>query len=534
MAPPQWSASPDGEDADILRMRRDLPTLEAVERRRGQLWVVAASASVFLLLADPSAADAIPDSVGIRAGFAGVSLAFLLYVFDQERRLRRLARALVQERILSAALTSRVRDLGTLSRVGQVVNAVLTNDEVLEVVLHGAFELTSSRTGSVMLVDGGELVVAVSAGDGAAPRGCRQPMAAGVAGWVATHHEAVVVTGQLADGQLPDLQRRGRTDGSAVCAPMLVADELVGVLSLERPVDAPPFTEWEMRAVSLFAVHAATAVSNSRRYEQERANVERLAQLVESQGEYVATMVHDLKAPLTAVIGFAKVVSHRPELDEPTRTDLLARIEAAAQQLLQMIQDVLERASTQSDRDVRRDPVDVGALARELADMTAGMAHGRDGVDRPVAVHIDEPGIVLRVDRGALRSILVNLLENAAKYSPPGSPIALQVQRVDGEVRVSVRDEGVGIPEDELASVFERFRQRESDVASHRGVGLGLYIVRSLAQAHGGRVEVTSRVGVGSTFTVVFPDRHAAVPDGPPPLAATSPPTTTVGGPGTG
>ncbi|MBW3619834.1 MAG: GAF domain-containing sensor histidine kinase [Actinobacteria bacterium] len=509
----QTGAAEAEADADILRMRRDLPTLEAVERRRGQLWVIAsilllaASASVFLLIADPEAASLIPDSVGIRLGFGGTSVAFLLYVFDQERRLRRLSEALVRERILSAALTSRVRDLGTLTRVGQIVNAVLSQAEVLEIVLEGAFELTAAATGSVMLVDGEELQVAVSAGAGPAPRGSRQPLTAGVAGWVATKREPLLITGQLNDGQIPELRERRRGSGSSVCAPMLVADELVGVLALERADGAAPFTEWEMRAVTLFAAHAATAVSNSRRYEQERENVERLAQLVESRGETVATMVHDLKAPLTAIIGFSKLMKHRGDIDAETRAGFVTRIEDAAFQLLEMIEGVLQGASDDAQLDVRRDPIDVRRLVQELVELTASMAQGRDGVARPVALVCAEDEVALRLDGAALRSILVNLLENAVKYSPPGSPIEVGITRTDREVHLTVRDEGEGIPEDQLETIFERFRQRDPQAPGRSGVGLGLYIVRSLAQAHGGRVSVRSELGAGTTFTVAFPGR---------------------------
>lgn len=501
-------------DADVQRMRQDMPTLEAVERRRGQLWTVAAvlmlaaSAMVFLLLAAPEAARAVPDSLGLRIAFGGVSVAFLLYVFDQERRLRRLSEALVRERILSTALTSRVRDLATLNRVGQVVNAVLSMHEVLEVVLDGAFELTQASYGSVMLVDAQELVVAVTAGEHPAPVGTRQSMNEGVAGWVATQREALLINGQVNEEQVPELQARGRKGGSSVCAPMLVADELVGVLALERPPSAPAFNEWEMRAVSLFATHAATAVSNSRRYEHERDNVERLALLVEARDESVATMVHDLKTPLTAIMGFASLLAKKDDIEPEARQDHLIRIDRAARHLVDMIDGILDTASVDAEDDIRRDPIDALALVEELVDLTRSMAQRREETTRPIEVTCDEPEVLLRVDAAALRSILVNLLENAVKYSPPGSPIHVTVEQTPTEVRIHVRDEGDGIPEDQVDTIFERFRQRKpAEAVARGGVGLGLYIVRSMAQAHGGRVEVSTAEGEGSTFTVTFPER---------------------------
>jgi signal transduction histidine kinase len=501
----------DGE-AELRRMRRDLPTLEAVERRRGQLWAIATvlllatSAAVLLLIAQPDAAAVVPDSVGIRFGFLGVSGAFVLYVFDQERRLRRLSEALVRERILSAALSSRVRDLGTLSRVGQIVNTVLTMHEVLEIILDGAFELTRAATGSVMLVDGEELVVAVSGGRDAAPVGARQSLAAGVAGWVATRREPLLVTGELQEGQLPALQLRSRGQASSVCAPMLVADELVGIVALERDADDEPFTDWEMRAVTLFAAHAATAVSNARRYEVERENVERLAQLVERRSEFVATMVHDLKSPLTAILGVMKLLRHRSAtIDEVKRDELMTRIESSSEQLLTMVEDVLEGASADAASEVRREPVDVLALVRELATNVRSMGHARDGAERHVVVEVPDGPVLLHADRAALRSMLVNLLENALKYSAPRTPIRVVVGATGGEVRLSVSDQGAGIPAEELDGIFERFRQREG--VARGGVGLGLYIVRSLVEAQGGRVSVRSQVGRGSTFTIVLPRR---------------------------
>ncbi|MFP5310191.1 MAG: ATP-binding protein [Actinomycetes bacterium] len=507
--------------ADVQRLREDLPTLEAVERRRGQLWAVAgvlllaSSSVVFLLIADPDAARILPDNVGIRLGFGGLSLAFLLYVFDQERRLRVLSEALVRERVLSTALTSRVRDLGTLSRVGHIVNAVLSTEEVLEVVLDGAFELTGGVRGSVMLVDGDHLEVAVAAGADRAPVGRRQPMSAGVAGWVATMREPVLITGRVAAGQFDDLQDRAADGGSSVIAPMLVADELVGILALERSPDAEAFTEWEMRAVTLFAAHAATAVANSQRYERERQNVERLAELVERRGDEVARMVHDLKAPLTAILGFAALVRRRPMPPEQ-QLEVLERLEHAGRQLLVMIEEVLRGASEEALADVRRDPVDLVPLVHELAEVTAGLARGRDGVERQVRVHAEPPAVVAAVDTGMVRSVLVNLLENAVKYSPPGTPVDLEISRSSHEVRLAVRDRGPGVPPDEREAIFERFRQRDGDGAAG-GVGLGLYIVRSLVNAHGGRVEVRSVPGDGATFTVTLPAGvGAGTPTGPP------------------
>lgn len=506
-------------DADVQLLRRRLPTLEAVERRRGHLWTVAAilllaaSATVLLLLLVPEAAEVVPDIGGLRLGFVVVSLAFLLYVFDQERRMRRLSGALIDERVLTSVLEERVRDLSTLSRVGQVVNSVLTTEEVLLIILEGAHELTGSMTGSVLLVDGDELVVEVSSGEAAAPRGARQSLDEGVAGEVARTREPMLIVGEVGE-DVPGRRPRRRGGGSSVVAPMVVGADLIGVLSLERTPDAERFTQWDLRAVALFANHAATAVTNAKRYESERYNVSRLADMIERRSEFVATLVHDLKTPLSSIVGFSQLLSrHGERVSAEQRPELLARIEVASQDLLAMVDDILRSASLEAAVPIRPEPIDVGEFVADIVDATRSMALSRDGVERPIELEAPTQ-LLLHTDPGALRSILQNLLENAVKYSPPGSPITMQVEPLDKEVRFSVGDRGQGIPSHERDVIFERFRRSAN--AGSDGVGLGLYIVRSLVVAHGGRIGVDESPEGGSIFRVTLPDRRGAshvIPD---------------------
>lgn len=512
--------APDELDADIQSLRKHLPTLEAVERRRSHLWIVAslllvaASAMVFILLFVPDAPSLLPESNALRAGTGVISAAFLLYVFDQERRMRILSRALVEERVLSSVLNERVRDLATLSRVGQVVNSVLTTDEVLHIILRGARELTGAITGSVMLVDQDtdELVVEVATGENAAPHGARQPLHAGVAGRVAETREPILITGEVAADQVRERLPRRRAGGSSVISPMLVNEDLIGVLALERKVGAADFTQWELRAVSLFANHAATAVINAQRYESERENVSRLADMIERRSEFVATLVHDLKAPLTAILGYTKLLSTKAEvLGEQGRSNAVERIETSSQDLLHMVNDVLRSASFEAAEPVRTEPIKLVPFLHDLVESIQTMAAARDGQPRAIRVHAPD-GISIQSDPSALRSVLQNLLENAVKYSPPGAPIELGVRAEDDALQFSVRDHGRGIPPEEQEVIFERFRRRKPGEAAE-GVGLGLYIVRSLVQAQGGDIAIESTPGEGSTFRVTIPERRAGGPE---------------------
>ncbi len=516
--------TPTELDADIQSLRRQLPTLEAVERRRGRLWIIAAvlltaaSAMVFVLTIVPDASEFLPDNNALRAGTGVVSAAFLLYVFDQERRMRRLSHALVEERVLSSLLNERVRDLATLSRVGQVVNSVLTTDEVLQIILRGARELTGAITGSVMLLDRAtdELVVEVATGKHAAPEGARQPLNTGVAGRVAGTREPLLIKGEIADGQVAQRRPRRRKGGSSVIAPMIANEEMIGVLSLEREHGDSDFTQWDLRAVSLFANHAATAVTNAQRYESERENVSRLADMIERRSEFVAALVHDLKAPLTSILGYSQLLLTRTDsLGPDGQRNAASRIQLASEDLLAMINEVLRNASFEATEPVRPEPIELAGFVEDIAEGARSMATGRDGEDRTIRVLVDD-GTLARTDPGALRSVLQNLLENAVKYSPAGTPIDVEAGVRGGALHLAVTDRGRGIAAEDQELIFERFRRQRPGEPTE-GVGLGLYIVRSLVHAQGGAIEVDSAPGQGSTFRVTLPE-HATVmraPDAP-------------------
>jgi signal transduction histidine kinase len=380
-----------------------------------------------------------------------------------------------------------------------------------------------------MLVDTAtnELVVEVATGHDAAPHGARQPLHAGVAGRVAESGDPVLVTGEVRDDQVAGRLPRRRRGGSSVLAPMLVNDELIGIIALERESGVADFTQWELRAVSLFANHAATAVINAKRYESERENVSRLADMIERRSEFTATLVHDLKAPLTAILGYTTLLDARGEgLGAAGRREAVHRIEASSQDLLDMVNDVLRSASFEAAEPVRTEPVELDPFLHDLVESIQTMAAARDGQPRAVRVRAPE-GVTVRSDPSALRSVLQNLLENAVKYSPAGSPVELHVHVRGEQLEFAVTDHGRGIPPEEQEVIFERFRRRRPGESADEGVGLGLYIVRSLVRAQGGDIEIDSVPGRGSTFRVTIPERHATNGDGrhappPPPPQPTS------------
>jgi PAS domain S-box-containing protein len=220
----------------------------------------------------------------------------------------------------------------------------------------------------------------------------------------------------------------------------------------------------------------------------ERRSLERL------QHEFIAMVSHDLRTPLTAIRGRAALMKRRGEF----RVSDLDTILAQTDQLARMVEDLLIASEIQSERlQLRLAEVDLIPIIRLAAEAEIG---GR----RP-ALDIPDGPILLRADGQRLSQVLGNLLSNAAKYSPEGEPVSLKAEQQNGNVRVAVTDRGVGISAELLPRLFDRFYRVEEMASRVEGSGLGLFISREIVEAHGGRIDVQSELGHGSTFSFTLP-----------------------------
>lgn len=473
------------EEARIVGLREfDTPTLEAVERRRLQLWFL----SIVILLgvcAIVTAGSIFPTLLtewGVSASsgtwFTGwqfralmltLTFGFTAYTVDKERHLRRLTRLLVDERVLTAALSNRLSEVSALLDAGKAINSVLELDAVLNIILNSATSLLRSSGGSIALVSDD-------------PDELRE----GIAGRVARSWEPILVT----DHDTP----------SGMCVPLVHRSELLGVLSVSSTKGAR-FTEYDLRALSLFAEQAAAAIANARLYELEQ---QRVAQLVESEtrkSEFLAGVSHDLRTPLTSLIGCTKMLQ-RKDLADHHRKELATMIDRQADRLNRMIEDLLAAARLESEQPPPVEPVDVAALVRELA-----AEYEVDG--RPVTV--DAPPTLVALGRPeAFRRVLVNLVDNAFKHGTP--PVVLTVAADPASpstgVLVSVRDHGDGIAANDRERVFERFTRLDT-TRTKPGIGLGLSIVQGLVASCDGTVWVDAPSD-GSAGTVVHVRLRAA------------------------
>jgi signal transduction histidine kinase len=287
-----------------------------------------------------------------------------------------------------------------------------------------------------------------------------------------------------------------------VAAPLLVGARVIGMISVgRREVDA--FDEHEIELVSLLGRLAASAVQNIRAYESERRTVEELRRLSALRADFVSLVSHELRSPMAAVIGAARTLEQRwRELTADQRGAFLALIADETTRLAALIGDVLDTSRIEAGTfSYRFADVDVAAL---LQDSVAAASLAQDEV--PLDIEIAPRLPAVRGDPERLRQIVGNLIDNAVKYSPAGAAVEVRAAPGDGAggVIVSVRDRGPGIADADKLLIFEKFG-RVTGTGSKPGTGLGLYIARSIAEAHGGTLDVASTPGHGSTFTLRLP-----------------------------
>jgi signal transduction histidine kinase len=229
-----------------------------------------------------------------------------------------------------------------------------------------------------------------------------------------------------------------------------------------------------------------------------RAAHEQVTHTLERQRQFVADASHELRTPLTTLRGNLSLLQREPPISPPDQKAVLNDTVDESERMMRMVNDLLTLARTDAGRPVRREVVGLQPLMEALCRQARVLAPDRDVNCLPLEA--------LRVmgDGEALRQVLMILLDNALKYTPPHGEIVLSAEANAERVLIRVRDSGIGIAPDALPHIFERFYRGER-MRSGTGVGLGLSIARSLIEVQGGALTAESQLGYGSTFTVSLP-----------------------------
>jgi signal transduction histidine kinase len=280
-------------------------------------------------------------------------------------------------------------------------------------------------------------------------------------------------------------------------------DELVGFQTACRRDRTGGFDPVQVRIAQGIGQLASMALDNAQLLAQ-------LEQANRIKSEFVATMSHELRTPLNVILGYTEMLAEAAHESPQDVAQFAERIRRSAAELLELVNETLDLGRMESGRDVLHiEPVAIDDLLAEIEGEVDALARARG---LPMVWHCALGDAPIATDRVKLKTIVKNLVGNAIKYTETGS-VTVSAERAGDALVLSVRDTGVGIEPHDLPAIFEMFRQVDSSaMRSVGGVGLGLYIVRQLAERLGGTIEVESAPGAGSTFTVRIPDGIGAGP----------------------
>ncbi len=282
--------------------------------------------------------------------------------------------------------------------------------------------------------------------------------------------------------------------------PIRLGDRSIGNLYLGDKEGAEEFSEEDQLIVEALAVHAGVAAESARLYEEARRRAAELEEERHMRENFISVVSHELRGPISVLMGYSELLPLWDRLPPARRELALRAIGDQARLMNRLIGDLLDTSRIQTGRfTVEKAPVDLAELAHRV--VAAQQAAARNHRIHLVA----PPELRLEADEARLLQVLTNLVSNAIKYSPEGSEIGVQVENRGGEALVSVRDQGIGIPPEQMPQLFRPYSRlfRERSV---KGIGLGLYITKGIIEAHGGRIWAESPgPGQGTTFYFTLP-----------------------------
>ena len=291
---------------------------------------------------------------------------------------------------------------------------------------------------------------------------------------------------------------------SLLFTPLGAGPECLGNLGLTRLAGAPEWTEAEATTALDIGHDLGHAILNARTFEREHQLVKELQELDTYKGQLIATVAHELKNPLTSVLGYLEMLESSPDFSGTTRNSLNA-MDRGARRMVRVIDDLLLLSKVgDAENPVIPVPVDLRRIVDEVVDLVSVTAEQK-GVTVRAAVPDEE--VLALGDTFELDRVCANLVSNAVKYTPGGGHVDISIAGAgEREVSVTVTDEGIGISEADVAKLgTEFFRSSNPAAVAEPGTGLGLAIVSRVVARHGGRLEIESELGVGSTFRVFLP-----------------------------
>jgi signal transduction histidine kinase len=387
--------------------------------------------------------------------------------------------------------TERLDGYRRLIDIARDLASTLDLDILLSRIVHAAAEISGAEAASILLFDdtSRQLYFQVATNmDESTRRGIVVPLEGSIAGWIVNNRQTVRITNAHNDPRFFATveQTTGYSTKSILGIPLVTKNKIVGVLeALNKPKGK--FTDADESMLLVLGAQAAVAIENARLFQQ---------------SDLISEFVHELRTPL-ASLSTATYLLLRPEMSQEQRDQIVTNIHNETMRLNSLASSFLDLARLESGRvQFRKTRFSLADLLYECKDVMSSKA-----MENNIQVRVESPeGMpLLDADRDKIKQVLLNLLSNAIKYNRPNGSVMLRSEVVEKEIVIHVQDTGLGIPDESMPHLFEKFfrvREHESRVS---GTGLGLSICKQIINGHGGRIEVKSKISVGTVFSIFLP-----------------------------
>ncbi len=411
----------------------------------------------------------------------------------------------------SIKISSEVMEhLSLLYETVRLFNSSLDIEEVLNIVIDKIIEVFEGERGFVMLYNksSGKLEIMVARNmDKKTISELEMSISMTVANRVFNTGEPVLSTNALQDPSVRSKSIILHDIRSVLCVPMKLKDEIIGIIYTDNRLMSGAFDTDELNLLATLANQAATAIENARLYKQVSDHLLKIQNLEKAKNELISLLSHELRTPIVPIKGYLYALkNYSSQLQEEEKLEMIDTMEGRVEHLSRLINDLLTIASIETEETMR--------LFKETCELPDLISSTVELLQKKYPLHkfifsMDD-SIVFEADRTKLSHAIYHIIDNGAKFSPEGGDIIVKVEKIPVDMRnyvdILIKDRGIGIKEEHLSKIFDKFYQVDaSSTRAFEGMGTGLYIARSIIEAHGGTVTVESEEGKGSIFTLHIP-----------------------------
>lgn len=375
-----------------------------------------------------------------------------------------------------------------LIEISRELVSTLDLDSLLQRIVHAAADLCNAEAASILLYDGTKQELYFQAAtnlDDPLQRGLVVSMDS-LAGWIIKNQQPVLIPDVSQDSRHGGEVTAGFATRSLLGVPISTKHKVVGVLEAINKRYGQ-FTEQDQDLLITMGAQAAVAIENTRLFQQ---------------SDLISEFVHEIRTPLAALSTAAHLIP-RSDISVKQRKRIYHTMVVETQRLSEMTSSFLDLARLESGR-VQFEP-EVFSILTLLKDCISVIKSSTLEKNQTIYLDVSDDLPSLRADRDKIKQVIINLLSNAIKYTPEEGTVTIGVKVEGKEMEISVNDTGPGIPPEGLVHLFEKFYRVPGTSSIVQGTGLGLSICKKIIEGHGGHIDVTSQVGIGTTFKFYLP-----------------------------